>query len=218
MAKRSSTSARIVKICLDVVLALGGLGAALLALWLVVSPLVMSGPGKYADVSIPVAIGERSVLPVVRLEVTNGGSGVTPDHRHPRIVKGRGELRLETTHWSLQSLSNTVYLFGIMVVLYVVYMLRGVFKTVTAGAPFAPVNSSRLRRIGFVLIGAGIIVPILEYVVAWAILSRVTITGAELSPPVHVDPELVLGGLMLLALATIFRHGAELEQDQSLTV
>ncbi len=220
MLSQNVRPARIVKIWLDAILVLGSIGGALLGLWLILSPFVMSAPGGYADASFRVSIGERSIMPVIHLDIVDDKTATDthPEFRRPRIVKGRAELRFETTNWALQCMSSITYWIAILVLLYVTYGLRSILATVLEGNPFVAANSRRLRRIGFVLIGAGLTAPVLEYVSARIVLSRIALSGVELSAPIDVVPGLLLGGLMLLALSTVFGHGARLEEDRSLTV
>jgi len=220
MAKTRLKTARIVKIWLDVGLVVGIAGCIGTALWLAVSPFVMTGGDRYADVTIPVAIGEKSVFPVLHLEVAGDAKAEAgePEFRRPRIVKGRGELRVETTNWALQFLTNFGFLLSLLVMLYVIYLLRSVLKTIIQGDFFARVNVRRLRRIGYLFIALGIVVPAAEYLVAEFLLRRIPLDGFQLSAPIGFDPDPIVGGLLVLILSTIFSHGSRLEDDQSLTI
>jgi lipoprotein signal peptidase len=218
MKIRKITAARAVKVWLDIVFVLGIAAIALLAGWLVLSPFIMAASDKPADVAVPVAIGTRSIVPVLSLRPAEPESGAAADVTRPRLVKGRGELRLETTSWGLQFVTNLGYLIAVVVGLYVVYLLRRIVATVLAGDPFAASNAFRFRLIGLILIGAGVIGPIVEYLAARIVLSRITIENVALSPPFNLSPDPIVGGLLVLALATVFERGSQLERDQSLTI
>ena len=218
MTNRQLLSARVVKLWLDIAFFAGGILAVALTAWLVFSPLAASRSTMPFEVDLPVAIGEypigplRSVLP---LEV--GPNSPTAIER-PRIVDGAGELRFDTGSPLLHFAVTTVWVLTILVVLFVVFLLRRIFQTVIAGEALSLANAARLRAIAVIIVVAGLLGPLVEYLVAAAVLSRVAIEGVPLNPPLHFRFDVVLTGLMILALSTVFTHGAQLEHDQSLTV
>ena len=215
MPSQKLTSARVVKTWFDIVFVIGVAGGCLFTLWLVISPLVMSSPESPGDVAIPVSMGTGSLRPVITLQQIESTSG---DVANPRIVDGRGELRFETSSWAMQFFTSLVMLFGIAVVLYLVYLVRAILKTVLEGQPFAAVNVRRIRIIGSVLIALGFLVPAIEYLVARTVLARVTLQGIDVNPPFDIREDTVVAGLLVLVLATIFAYGAQLERDKSLTI
>jgi hypothetical protein len=223
MTGHRSTTAQVVKKWLDIGLIAGVVGFAALVVWLLVSPFQMSGPEGWSDVAVPVAIGNRSFWPQLSVGVSDAGAvaGSTLESAPPRfgkVVKGRGELRFETRSWSLAAFTLVEQLPWLVILLYVLNLLRGILKTVLDGQPFAPANAGRLRIIGLVCIGAGVVVPILEYLTARVVLSSVVIEGVDLRPPLHFTLDPILAGLMVLVLAGVFEHGAHLEQDRTSAV
>ncbi len=215
MRSQVPTTARIVKLWIDVALIAGLAGFCLIALWLVSSPLIMAGSDSPGHVAIPIAIGTGSIKPVVEVQRAGPASG---DVANPRIVDGRGELRFQTSSWPLQFFTNLVQLVGIAVVVYLLYLTRRVLKSALAGRPFALDSIGRVRIIGITLIALGFAIPLIEYAVAASVLARLNLAGAALSPPIDVREETIFTGLLLLVLAWIFSYGARLESDQSLTI
>jgi hypothetical protein len=186
-----------------------------MALWLALSPLIVAGPDSPGDIAVPVAIGARSIKPVVVLHEAGAASSEVTS---PQIVDGRGELRFETTSWSLQFFTTLVRLFGIAVVLYLLYLVRRILQSALAGRPFAVDCIGRMRIIGLSLIALGFAIPIIEYLVASKVLARLDLAGLQVSPPFDIRQETVVAGLLVLVLASIFSYGARLESDQSLTI
>jgi len=215
MTSQAPTSARLLKLWLDIVFFVGALAAGLIALWLALSPLVMASPDSRGDVSIPVALGSGSLISVLRLQEAGESAN---EIANPRVIEGRGELRFETNNWGLQFLPNLVTLLGISVVLLLVHLLRTVLKSVIERQPFTGTNSRRVRTIGLILLTIGFLAPAVEYLIARSVLARVTIEGVTLSPPFDVREDTVVAGLLLMVLATIFGYGAQLEADKSLTI
>ena len=215
MRSQVPATARIVKLWIDVALVAGLAGSCLIALWLVSSPLIMAASDSPGDVAVAIAIGTGSIRPVFQFQEAGPASGAVSN---PRIVDGRGELRFQTTSWSLQFFTNLVRLVGIAVVVYLLYLTRRVLKSALAGRPFALDSIGRVRIIGITLIALGFAIPLIEYVVAASVLARLNLAGAALSPPIDVREETVFTGLLVLVLAWIFSYGARLESDQSLTI
>ncbi|NIM48361.1 MAG: DUF2975 domain-containing protein [Gemmatimonadales bacterium] len=213
MSPPKLVTARIVKFWFDIVFFVGLTFGGLLALWLLLSPLTVSSSETPSDAAIPVAIGAGSIRPVLPLDA-EASTAIS----NLRILEGKGELRFQTTSWTIHFATNLVWLLVIAVVTYVVYLLRSILRTVIADQPFAAANISRLRIIGLILIGTGILFPIVQYLAARMVLNRIDVQGVALSPPLEFGGQAILGGLLILVLATIFRYGTQLEKDQSLTV
>ncbi len=218
MAKPQLLSARVVKVWLDVILIVGGIGALLLTLWWLFSPLATGGSNLAYEVSLPVAIGEYTAGPLRSVLPLEPGQNSAVAVARPRIVDGTGELRFDTGSFLIHFAATGFWVLGVLVVLWVVYLLKKIFKTVVEGDPFSPANAVRLRAIALILMVAGVLVPLIQNFVAAMVLRRVAIEGIPLSPPLNLRIDVVLAGLMVLALSTVFSHGALLEHEQSLTV
>lgn len=214
MSGRPSRWVTVTKLLLDVVFYLGCAGAVGIALWLAVSPLVMRD-GRAGDATIPVAVGEGVLYPTVDVTVDRAAA---PDVQRAALVEARGNLRVETTDWSLQFLPNLGLLLALGISLFIVHLLRLMLRTVRAGEPFAEVNARRLRMIGVLLLVVGIMGPVLEYLVASMLLARIPVSGLAITAPLDARTDVILGGLLLLVLSAVFARGAELERDRSLTI
>ena len=210
-----TAAARIVKTSLDVVFVLGAIACFLLLVWLLAAPIAMTVSDAPADVALKVAIGARSLWPV--MPMAGGGVGsVAVDSL--RVINATGELRFLTTAWWLHLASAGHMFVGALLGLFVIYLLRKILASVIAQRPFARSNVRRMRLLGFILLGVSVLRPLAEYSVARLVLSQVAIENVSLSAPIAFSLDAVFGGLLLLVLATIFDYGSRLEQEQSLTV
>ena len=214
MAGHPSRWVTVTKLLLDVVFYLGCAGAVGIALWLAVSPLVMRD-GRAGDATIPVAVGEGVLFPTVDVAVDRAAA---PGVQRAALVEARGNLRVQTTDWSLQVLPNLGLLLALGISLVIVHLLRLMLRTVRAGEPFAEANARRLRAIGLLLLAVGVVGPVLEYLVASMLLARIPISGLAITAPLDARTDAILGGLLLLVLSAVFARGAELERDRSLTI
>ncbi len=93
--------------------------------------------------------------------------------------------------------------------------LGAVFRTLLDGHPFVAANAPRIRRIAYAVIGGELARSAFAYMGSHTVFS---------APGLHPDsrPDLniavLLCGLILLAIAEVFREGTRLDEEQSLTV
>jgi hypothetical protein len=110
---------------------------------------------------------------------------------------------------------------ALLVGLFVLFLhhLRRLFQRVRDGAPFDAQNGTRLRWLGILLIAIHSFQTVFEFVMSVAatraLENRSTI---DLGTGLGLDLKVVFIGLVLIALAEIFRRGAALEDEQSLVV
>lgn len=137
-------------------------------------------------------------------------------HLHKRKgdlqVPARSPLGLSYTFITVLVLVGFVWFFGI---------LRQIFRHTRADSPFHPDNARRIGQMGWLYIAALVFSEISDFVV-WA----------QAKPYIEaMSPEFYSGqsygisldgswtfGLVLLALAQIYRRGVELQQENELTV
>lgn len=98
---------------------------------------------------------------------------------------------------------------------YFIAQLLGILRNVRAGAPFARDNGARLRRIGY----AGAAAQLSVYGV-WVVFRLIDAFGAANveGMVIELNPAPWIGVLSAFALATVFREGTQLKEEQDLTV
>lgn len=134
------------------------------------------------------------------------------------LVFGQGEMRIRTRSkaaWTLLFLLIEIIL---VVLLYVYGQLRALLRSVIDRDPFAEENAGRIRHVGLVVIGWGVIAPFVKLFIGVAMVDEVAVRGLILTPPVELQFETVFFGLAILVLSEIFRQASELKNDQSLTI
>jgi hypothetical protein len=104
-------------------------------------------------------------------------------------------------------------------ILFFLHNLRRIFQRVGDGAAFDARNVVRLRTLGMTLLAIAALKAVAEIATAIAV-RRGLEAGSDLSVPTgfHTDLTLVPVALVIIALAEVFRRGAELEHEQSLVV
>lgn len=186
----------------------------LIALWLIISPLVMRGSAHEISAAVPVMVGDRTLHPIIPVEAP-----LARDTAYTlSVVDARGELRFLTTSWELQFYSYASYLIAGLIILSILYLIRDVVRNVAEGNPFKQKSAINIRRIGGLLALSGIVAPVVEYVCARMLLNQLQPTTPSLSPPFTFELDIILAGLLIVIISQVWMYGAELEYEQSLTV
>ena len=191
-------------------------GAAVIGLAIVGTLLTFAfvGEGNFlGDVAVRVAVGESTFFPIARFE--SDSAAVLSS---PALVGGKAELRFETDDRTLTLVSMGGIFAGAIVVLTAIWVLRGILDRVLAGRPFDTANARALHLLALIAVAGALLLQGLEYLAATTVLSRVEVQGIALRPPLDLGFEPFLVALLLEVLATIFRHGAELEAERALTI
>jgi hypothetical protein len=107
-----------------------------------------------------------------------------------------------------------------LAVLYVLFLrfffhLRELFLRVRGGAPFDRRNAASLRRLGLLMIATNILSSAYGSGLSRMVLRALSEPSMPLSASFSVNGAVILVGLVLLALAEIFRRGAILEDEQA---
>jgi hypothetical protein len=184
--------------CLRIVV----VGGVLMAIVLPVHRLTMHGG------SVPVSLVPSAIRP---LDVPGLPAGVTVsaagDPVHLDVARLPTGLRL------LTEASGVV---TALAVAAGAWWLAGVLRTVTAGRPFDRRNAARLLGLTAAVLGGGVLAPILDDLVGFAVLDRLGLVDSD-SPFVltmlHVNLAPLLLALVVLGAAEAFRRGAALADD-----
>jgi hypothetical protein len=211
--KTNSRLAQFLKVLLDILY--GGLVIAgiLLFLWIFLSPfLIRVGVPGTSSVSVAIGSGTES-----RFDVSFDNEP-GDEIQHAFVEATNGILRLETTSWTMILISNSAKLITAIGLAYFFYLLRKVLITIIEEKPFGPENGTRIRRIGYLILVLGFVIPTADYIAANEILNRLPSTYPELGLPSPFKAEIILASLLVLLLAQVWSYGMELERDQSLTI
>ena len=112
--------------------------------------------------------------------------------------------------------ANLAVLMGLLAL--TLYHLRRIFQRVRDGAPFDAQNAVRMRTVGLLMLAGVVQDSAMQLVLSKAVLGGVHTGEIALSRWVYVDPTGIFIALVMIALAEVFRRGAELEDEQSLVV
>jgi hypothetical protein len=205
---------RTVKVILDILFWLLVGATVFLVLWIIFSPMILQVSDIVITSSVPVAIGTGDEP---RFEVVVAGAQAQ-GIRNAFVEEAQGTLRLETTDWYLIFVSNLGKLVVALGMLYVIYLLRSLFKAILRDEIFTQENAVLIRRIGFAVLIVGFMKAAAEYFAALEVLRQLTITSPPLSLPSPFEAVIILASLLILVLAQVWSYGLELEREQALTI
>jgi hypothetical protein len=113
-------------------------------------------------------------------------------------------------------------LFGLAImlalVLFVLGQLRAVFRTLRDGRPFVPANAARIRWIAFAVIAGEIGRTAIVYSSNSHVMTHFSANGLRFDARPDLNVLTIVHGLIILAIAEVFRTGTRLDEDQSLTI
>jgi len=95
------------------------------------------------------------------------------------------------------------------------FHLRELFRRVRAGTPFDERNATTLRWLGLLLILIETTASAYSFLLAQLVLRAMSPPSVPVTSSYSMDGTAIFVGLVLLALAEIFRRGAELEDEQA---
>ena len=162
-------------------------------------------------------MGQSVFLQSFPLKVVSNDSGMVASSKFSGTI---GEMLFRTSNWRIHILLFLGAMIPLALYMGILYLIRQFLVDVMQGIPFAFDNAQRLKWIGWLLLGIGVVKPALNVAIGHLILSAVTVQGPMLSPwiDLHFTGTCILVACFSLILSVIFRHGVELEKENSLTV
>ena len=106
----------------------------------------------------------------------------------------------------------------LVVALWALGQLRAVFRTVRDGQPFVRANATRIRRIGFVVIIGELGRAAVVFASNSYAMTHFSAIGLKFDAPPDLHVFTIIHGLIILAIAEVFRAGTQLYEDHSLTI
>lgn len=215
MASRRGFLIKGLRIWLDFILIIAGIALSLLLVLGVATSFEEIDQSDWT-VSVPVALGEGALKPILPLPTPSGGAPLATE---VSLVDGRGELRFDTRDRLLYLGGIFWGLLGGVVAWWALFLLRRILRTTEQGDPFNPRNVRDLMWMGWILVLVGAVGPLLERAWVGKVLEQTGPLGIPFSPPrlgVHFDA--LVGGLLVMVLAGVWKEAAAMAEEQSLTV
>ena len=103
-------------------------------------------------------------------------------------------------------------------VLWVLSQLNAVFRSLRDRQPFVPDNVVRIRRIGYAVIAGELARAVLVFSANSYAMTHFSADGLRFDARPDLNLLAIVHGLIILAIAEVFRVGTRLNEDQSLTI
>lgn len=204
---------RVLKVLLDILFGF----TVLVAVMLVVSVPVglFTDYDEGWDLIVPVTVGEGSFF-------TRSMSLEFEPHPPPEIewvrLEGRGSLHLFHHNQALALTRAGTYLFAFGLIIWTLVLLRRILTATAGGQPFHPHNPRRLNLLGWIILCAALVTSLCQYLASRWALSKVEVKSLALSPHGDFHEGWIVCGLLILALAAIWKEAVRIAEEQSLTV
>jgi hypothetical protein len=160
------------------------------------------------DLPVPVTVQDSATV------VTRWG----PAQLELDDVRGDLELPITMLPWPLLTVLWTYRALQLVLTLVALHHLRRICQRVRDGAPFDAHNAVRLRSLGLLVFGLAVFSGLAEFVTSLAVKKGLASGTIAIPTGLHINAPVVIVALVLVALAEVFRRGAELETEQSLVV
>lgn len=185
-----------------VVVSLGLLGG------LLVCALFVNLEGDNLTLDLPIAL-------VLNAPVQGVDGAVQTD---ARLEKLSGNLRFPVRKGMF--LPGSVFLVGILfgLLLWGLTQLRQVFRSLSRGRVFLPENARRIRWVGFTVLCGEAARTAVVYLWSYYTSQHFTANGLRFAATIDFSGMTILSGLAILVIAEVFREGARLQEEQSLTI
>ena len=161
-----------------------------------------------AEIDIPVAFS-------VGLPVNAPSLGI----EDAQIEHARGSLKFTPAAGSsfvAPALLGLALMFA--AVLFVLGQLRAVLRTLRDGQPFVRANAARIRWIAFAVIAGEIAKTAIVYSANAQAMTHFSAPGLRFDARPDFNFITIVHGLIILAIAEVFRAGTRLDEEQSLTI
>ncbi len=135
-----------------------------------------------------------------------------------QIEKVRGNLKFPVRRNAFVSVSVSLILLMTAFLLWVVGQLRHVFRSLSAGVPFAADNARRIRWVGIAIIVGEVARSVIVFSWSAYLSQHFTANGLNFVAIADFNISVVLSGLVILVISEVFREGTRLQEEQSLTI
>lgn len=100
----------------------------------------------------------------------------------------------------------------------VFYLIKRIVDSIKIGSPFINKNVKLLFQIGLMVLSLPVVIVLVDICLYNWITDTYNFHGFIIHPNFNFNLELFTGGILLIFIAEIFKHGVKLREDQELTI
>lgn len=206
---------RLAKVLADVIWWLAVGAAVLLVVFVLSWPLTTReglDPSVHVHVAVPDGVGREWMS---RTATEPAGSSAALEVADLDGLEG--ELELRYLEWWVVWVGGLVAVPVLAAGLFGLHLLRSFLEDVQSRDVFTAENAGRLTRLGWLLVTAGVVLPILEFGHTLFLVRQAGLVGTPVGIGIGGFPA-VIPGLLVLVMAAAWRYGVELQREHDLTV
>jgi len=112
-----------------------------------------------------------------------------------------------------------VLLVLVAIALRLVQHFKGLMAAIMDGRPFSAESTSKVRRIGVLVIVYGFVTPIASMIPVLFMMHAMQLPdGIQISPQYNINGLAIVAGLLILLLSLVFDYGAQLQRQSDETL
>ena len=138
--------------------------------------------------------------------------------RNVTLTNGSGRLHIEALTLNAIYLKMLGAILEALVFIYIVYLLKRIFRNLRAGNFFIRENGVFITKIGLSIILVTCFIDVFNFFVSNYVSGILTVSNIEFKPFINFHFNLIFLGLLILAIAQIFIKGTKMKIDQDLTI
>ena len=186
--------------------------AAVLVLMLGLASVPLFTDLSNTEMSIPVSFSvETGALGPTAPAPSNAKADIRDAH-------GSGTLRFPPPSGMVLTTTALLVALGLAIGLWALGQLRAVFRTLRDGRPFVAANAMRIRWIGYAVILGEVVQSLVLFGGNAYARTHFAADALRFDAWPRIDVFAIIHGLIILVIAEVFRAGARLDEDQSLTI
>jgi hypothetical protein len=188
----------------------GGAVGLILAICLVVASLFVDLPSGQMDIPVSFTVDSRTfhvMAPTLGIE-----SAQFED------VHASGKLKFVPPSRAFLATTAASLVLLLALTVWVLGQLRAVFRTLREGQPFVAANATRIRWIAYAVILGELARSVLMFAGNYYVMTHFSATGLRFDRRPDLNVLAIIAGSIIFVIAEVFRAGARLDEDQSLTV
>ncbi|MEN8157300.1 MAG: DUF2975 domain-containing protein [Bacteroidota bacterium] len=135
-----------------------------------------------------------------------------------KLTNGEGRLHISDLDHKITLFKIIGAFLELLVGMYIIYLLRRIFANLKVGEFFVNANGQCLRKIAISIVGISLFISGYQYVISSYIYNHFSIEGIVLKRAAEIDTKTLLFGIMIFVVAMIFIKGAEIKEEQDLTI
>src|SRR5262245_34361804 len=159
--------------------------------------------GSHVHMSIPVSFSMNPQM----VHVAAPALGI--ENAELRLVQG--ELRFVPQRNAFLAANFGLVIGALAFGLWMLTQLRGVFRSLRDGQPFAPHNAMRVRRVAWAVIGLEILRSATVYFENTYAKAYFVADELQFDAYPHLNLLAIVGGLIILVISEVFRAGTQLD-------